>query len=86
MATEKRRTIKATFSLDADLVTRLNAVASLRNISRNAFATAAFEEAVKGLVLFDRGKPSRRSANKDRPAPESSINPDGEKQPDQGRG
>lgn len=66
MATKRRRTLKATFTLDAELVARINAVALLRGQSRDALATAAFEEAVKGLVLFDRGRPSRRAKTNDR--------------------
>jgi hypothetical protein len=76
---QERRTIKATFTLDVELVTRLNACATLRNTSRDALVTAALEEAVKGLVLFDRAKPARRSTGKDRVEPVSSVNPDGEK-------
>lgn len=67
MAALGRRTVKATFTLDVELVARLNACATLRNLSRDALATAAFEEAIKGVVLFDRGKKSDRSASKDRP-------------------
>jgi hypothetical protein len=76
VAKQERRTIKATFSLDVDLVTRLNACATLRNTSRDALATAALEEAVKGLVLFDRAKPARRSTGKDRAVPEDGVSPD----------
>jgi hypothetical protein len=75
---QERRTIKATFTLDVELVTRLNAVALLRNTSRDALATAALEEAVKGLVLFDRAKPARRSTGKDRVVPEDGVSPDDE--------
>jgi hypothetical protein len=67
MAALRRRTVKATFTLDAELVVRVTACAALRGLSRDAFATAAFEEAIKGLVLFDRGRKSDRSASKDRP-------------------
>jgi hypothetical protein len=76
MAKQGRRTIKATFTLDVELVTRLNAVALLRGQSRDALATAALEEAVKGLVLFDRGKPPRRSKGEDRPDQVSELSPD----------
>jgi hypothetical protein len=79
VAKQERRTIKATFTLGVELVTRLNAVALLRGQSRDALATAALEEAVKGLVMFDRGKVSRRSKDNDRPVLEGEINPDGEK-------
>jgi hypothetical protein len=67
MAALGRRTVKATFTLDVELVARVNACATLRGLSRDALATAAFEEAIKGVVLFDRGKKSDRSAGKDRP-------------------
>lgn len=63
MAKQERRVIKATFSLGVDLVARLNACATIRNTSRDALVTAAIEEAVKGLVLFDRAKPSKRSSS-----------------------
>lgn len=78
MAKQGRRTIKATFTLDVELVARLNAVALLRGQSRDALVTAALEEAVKGLVMWERAKPSRRSEGKDRPEPVAEINPDAE--------
>src|SRR5947207_3124903 len=76
VAKQERRIIKATFSLDVDLVARLDAVATLRNISRNALATAAIEEAVKGLVLFIREKKADRSDVSDRTSPASLVSPD----------
>ena len=79
MAKPAQKTLKATFTLDVELVTRINACASLRGLSRDAFAHAAFEEACKGLVLFDRGKSSPRSGSRDRPALASGVNPDDEK-------
>lgn len=66
MAKQGRRAIKATFTLDVELVARVNAFALLRGQSRDAFATAALEEACKGLVMWERAKPSRRSEAKDR--------------------
>jgi hypothetical protein len=79
MAKPAQKTLKATFTLDVELVTRINACASLRGLSRDAFAHAAFEEACKGLVLFDRGKHPDRTVNKDRPALANNVKPDGEK-------
>jgi hypothetical protein len=73
VAKQPKRTLKATFTLDVELLARLNAVALLRNQSRDAVATAALEEAVKGLVMWERGKPSRRSVGKDRPSVEDEI-------------
>lgn len=78
MAKQGRRTVKATLTLDVELVARLNAVALLRGQSRDAIATAALEEAVKGLVMWERAKPSRRSEAKDRTEPASEITPNGE--------
>jgi hypothetical protein len=86
VAKQERRTVKATFVLDVELVTRINAVASLRGQSRDALATAAFEEAVKGLVMFDRGRKSHRSVGSDRPVPEDSISSDGEQTESSGQG
>lgn len=79
MATKEQRIVKATFSLGVDLVARINAKALLLGQSRDALATAALEEACKGLVLFDRGRPSRRSESKDRPAEESPVEDPDEK-------
>ena len=86
VAKQERRIIKATFSLDVGLVARLNACATIRNTSRDALVTAALEEAVRGLILFDKGKPSRRSVGSDRPVPEDSITSDGENEPAEGPG
>ena len=79
MAKLERRTIKATFSLDVNLVARLDAVATLRSTSRNAIATAALEEAVKGLVLFDRAKPIKRGQSEVSAEIPIETDPDGEK-------
>jgi hypothetical protein len=70
--------LKATFTLDVELVARVNAVALLRGQSRDAIATAALEEACKGLVMWERAKPSRRSGGKDRLAVVDGVNPDAE--------
>lgn len=78
MAKQGRRTIKATFTLDVELVARLNAKSLLAGQSRDALVTAALEEAVKGLVMWERAKPSRRTDAKDRPSVEGLISPDGE--------
>ncbi len=86
MAKQERRTIKATFSLGVDLVARVNACATLRNQSRDALVTAALEEAVKGLVLFDRRKGAGRSGVSDRLELESGVNPTGEELPHDGPG
>ena len=67
MAKRERRTLKATFTLDVELVARLNACATIRNTSRDALVTGAIEEVCKGLVLFDRGKPGKPSVKADRP-------------------
>lgn len=61
MAKRERRTLKATFTLDVELVARLNACATIRNTSRDALVTGAIEEVCKGLVLFDRAKSAVRS-------------------------
>jgi hypothetical protein len=54
------KTVKATFTLGVELVARCNAAALLRGKTRDAFASAALDDACKGLVLFDRViKPSR---------------------------
>lgn len=78
MAKQGRRTIKATFTLDVELVARLNAKSLLAGQSRDALVTAALEEAVKGLVMWERAKPSRRSEGKDRPSEGEEINPPAE--------
>ena len=78
MAKQGRRTIKATFTLDVELVARVNAVALLRGQSRDALAAAALTEAVKGLVMWERGSSPKRSGNKDRPSLEGEISLDAE--------
>jgi hypothetical protein len=60
-------------TLDVELVARLNAVALLCNQSRDAIATTALQEAVKGLVMWEKGNPSRRSGAKDRPSEEGEL-------------
>jgi hypothetical protein len=79
MAKPGQKTLKATFTLGAELVTRINACASLRGQSRDAFATAALEVACKGLVLFDKGKKTARSEGTDRQAQAKGVNPDDKK-------
>jgi hypothetical protein len=71
--------LKATFTLDVELVARVNAVALLLGQSRDAIATAALEEACKGLVMWERAKPSRRSKDTNRPEQETEISSDDEK-------
>lgn len=65
MAKPSGKTVKATFTLGVELVARLNAAALLRGKTRDAFASAALEDACKGLVLFDREKKPDRSGNKE---------------------
>jgi hypothetical protein len=80
VAKQGQRTLKVTLTLDVELVARLNALALLRNQSRDAIATAALTEAVKGLVMWERGSSPKRSGNKDRPSLEGEISPDAEEE------
>jgi hypothetical protein len=85
VAKQGRRTLEVTLTLGVELVARLNAVALLRNQSRDAIATAALQDAVKGLVMWERGKPSQRSEGKDRPTEASDINPNDQEEAPESR-
>lgn len=58
----KPRTVKATLTVDAVLHTKWSAAASLRGMSRHAFAVAALNEAVRGIVIIDRSQAGRQAA------------------------
>ena len=73
MAKRSGKTLKATLTLDVELVARMNAAAFLRGQTRDAFASAAIEEACKGLVLFDRARKPNRSVSKESAAVASTV-------------
>lgn len=80
MAKQGRRTVKVTLTLDVELVARLNAVALLRGQPRDAIAAAALTEAVKGLVMWERGNSPKRSGGNDRQGEESPVENSGQEE------
>ena len=49
-----RKPVKATILVDVETHARWAAAAALRGVDRSAFAVAALQEALKGVVLFVR--------------------------------
>lgn len=76
MAGKRSKTVKVSAALGVELHARLSAAASLRGTTRNAILVEALTESLKGIVAFDRGKPSRRSAGEDRQGEGGEISPD----------
>jgi hypothetical protein len=78
VAEKRSKPVKVSAILDVELHAKLSACAALRGTTKNAILVAALTEALKGIVAFDRAKPTRRSGSKDRVVPEDNVNPDDE--------
>ncbi len=73
-----RQSVKASILVDVETHARWAAAAALRGMDRNAFAVEALKEALRGIVVVDRRKPTDRSGHSDRPILESIVNSDDE--------
>jgi hypothetical protein len=66
-APQAERTVKTSIVMGASLHLQLAAAAAIAGVDRNALVVEILTEALRGLVVVDRRKPSDRSVGEDRP-------------------